>query len=271
MTSAQSRQTKRGADAVTGSLIKDYSEEVRRQREVWLNKPVLRLLYNSWYSRCAAQFSGQRPVVEIGAGSGNFKSFYPDVISTDVFATGPWIDLVMDAHALALGPSIAGTIFVFDVLHHLQRPLDFLRQAVAALKPGGRLVLCEPALSPWSRFLYGVFHHEPVDTNWDPFGLDRQPLQKDSHREFANSAIPELLFWKNRARTMQLLSPCRLVHAEKFGFLLYPLTGGFGYRSFLPQLGFATLQKVEDSIMSPFANWLTGMRMIVVLEKPPPG
>jgi hypothetical protein len=109
MTSAQSRQTKRGADAVSGSLIKDYSEEVRRQREVWLNKPVLRLLYNNWYSRCAAQFSGQSPVVEIGAGSRNFKSSYPDVISTDVFATGPWIDLVMDAHALALGPSIAGT------------------------------------------------------------------------------------------------------------------------------------------------------------------
>jgi SAM-dependent methyltransferase len=207
-------------------------------------------------------------VVELGAGSGNFKSYYRNVISTDLFATGPWIDLVMDAHALALRPGGAGTIFVFDVLHHLQRPLDFLRQALSALKPRGRLVLCEPALSPWSRFVFGTFHHEPVDDKWDLFGLEGKPLREDGLHQFANVAIPELLFWKNRARTMQLLSPYRLGHAEKFGFLLYPLTGGFGYRSFVPRLGFAALQKFEDVIMSPFANWLTAMRMIVVLERP---
>ena len=32
--------------------------------------------------------------------------------------------------------------------------------------------------------------------------------------------------------------------------------------------GFATLQKLEDRMMRPFADWLTGMRMIVVFEKP---
>jgi hypothetical protein len=64
------------------------------------------------------------------------------------------------------------------------------------------------------------------------------------------------------------LKPCQLVHAQKFGFLLYPLTGGFGYRSYVPWIGFDTLQKLEDQIMRPFAGWLTGMRMIIVLEKP---
>jgi hypothetical protein len=246
----------------------DYSEEIQRQRDVWLRKPVLRLLYNHWYSQCIGFFSSERPVVEIGAGSGNFKSYYPDVISTDVFPSGPWIDLVMDAHVLALAPNAAGTVFVFDVLHHLQRPLDFLRRAVASIKQGGRLVVCEPALSPWSRFVYRNFHHEPIDANWDLFGLDGKPMGKDPLHEFANGAIPELLFWKNRASTLSLLAPCRLVHAQKFGFLLYPLTGGFGYRSYLPAIGFATLQKLEDQIMRPFAGWLTGMRMIVVLEKP---
>lgn len=47
MTSAQSRQTKRAPDAVSVSLIRDYSEEVRGQREAWLPKPVLRLPYNN--------------------------------------------------------------------------------------------------------------------------------------------------------------------------------------------------------------------------------
>jgi SAM-dependent methyltransferase len=246
----------------------DYSAEIQRQRDVWLSKPVLRLLYNHWYSQCAGFFSSERPVVEIGAGSGNFKSYYHDVISTDVFPSGSWIDVVMDAHALALAPNTTGNVIVFDVLHHLQRPLDFLRRAVASIKPGGRLVVCEPALSPWSRFVYGVFHHEPVDDKWDLFGLDGQPPHEDLRHEFANAAIPELLFWRNRERTARLLEPCRLVHAKKVGFLLYPLTGGFGYRSYVPSIGFATLQKLEDRMMRPFADWLTGMRMIVVFEKP---
>jgi SAM-dependent methyltransferase len=266
MNSPALEQTNRAKDSDTGPA--DYSDEIRRQREVWQSKPVLRLLYNHWYSQCTAFFSSERPVVEIGAGSGNFKSYFRDVISTDVFPSGPWIDLVMDAHALALAPKTIGNMFVFDVLHHLQRPLDFLRPAIASLKPRGRMVVCEPALSPWSRFVYGVFHHEPVDDTWDLFGLDGKPPDEDRHHEFANAAIPDLLFWKNRATTVQLLQPSRVVHAQKFGFLLYPLTGGFGYRSYLPSTGFATLQKLEDQIMRPFASWLTGMRMIVVLEKP---
>jgi hypothetical protein len=257
-----------GHDKDADSGPADYSVQIRRQRDVWLNKPVLRLLYNHWYSQCAAFLCSERPVVEIGAGSGNFKSYYQNVISTDVYRSGPWIDVVMDAHALALAPNMTGNLFVFDVLHHLQRPLDFLRRAVASIKPGGRLVVCEPALSPWSRFVYGVFHHEPVDDKWDLFGFDGQPQQDDPSHEFANTAIPELLFWKNRATTVRLLEPIRLVYAQKFGFLLYPLTGGFGYRSYLPSAGFATLLRLEDQIMRPFASWLTGMRMIVVLEKP---
>jgi len=266
VTSPGHEELKRASDSAAGPA--DYSEEIRRQREVWLNKPVLRALYNRWYSQCATFFSSQRPVVEIGAGSGNFKSYYKNVISTDVFPSGPWIDVVMDAHALALAPNMIGNVIVFDVLHHLQRPLDFRRRAVASIKPGGRLVVCEPALSPWSRFVYGNFHHEPIDDKWDLFGLDGKPPEEDRLHEFANAAIPELLFWKNRATTVRLLKPSRLVHAQKFGFLLYPLTGGFGYRSYVPSTGFATLQKLEDQIMRPFAGWLTGMRMIVVFEKP---
>jgi len=245
----------------------NYLEEIKLQRRVWETKPVIRWLYRRWYADCVAHFSDQRPVVEIGAGSGNFKSYFSGAISSDLYATGDWVDVVMDAHAIALASGKTGNIFAFDVLHHLQRPLDFLREAIVALKPGGRLVLCEPAITPWSRFVYGVFHHEPVDMRWNLFALDGTTPDADATHSFANAAIPELLFWKNRARTLALLPSCRLIQARKFGFLLYPMTGGFGYRSLVPQLGFNTLQKLEDLIMQPFACWLTGMRMMVVVEK----
>jgi len=125
-----------------------YLEEIRQQRLAWERKPVIRKLYRRWYEQCVAQLSALRPVVEVGAGSGNFKEFFPSAISSDVFKTGPWIDLVMDAEHLGLRERAVGNILVFDVIHHLHRPVNFLRRAVEALKPGGRLVLCEPAAAP---------------------------------------------------------------------------------------------------------------------------
>jgi hypothetical protein len=35
----------------------------------------------------------------------------------------------------------------------------------------------------------------------------------------------------------------------------------------LPALGLPTLMKAEDWVMRPFSRWLSGIRMLVVLEK----
>ena len=74
-----------------------YLEEIRFQQRIWERKPVLRELYHRWYADCAACFSPSRPVLEVGAGCGNFKHFFGNGIASDVFHSGDWIDLVMDA------------------------------------------------------------------------------------------------------------------------------------------------------------------------------
>lgn len=245
----------------------DYRSELKYQKDIWERKAILRSLYHHWYSRIVALLAQHAPVVEIGSGCGNFKEYYPACTATDVVRVGPWIDRVVDAHRLDFPKNSVGNLVVFDVIHHLQRPLGFLRQAEQALCPGGRLIFCEPAVTPWSRFVYGTFHHEPLDMRWDVFGLDSRPPDSDPGHLFANAAIGELLFWKNRGRTLEQIPLMRLRSAEKFGFLLYPLTGGFGYRAYLPRWGFEKALRVEDALMRPFASWLTGLRMIVVLEK----
>src|SRR6202030_1116309 len=103
-----------------------YLGELREQRKAWLRKPVLRSLYAHWYAECASCFAPLRPVVEIGSGCGNFKEYYTDVVCTDVVRGGEWIDMVVDAQELPLAGERVGNLFVFDVLHHLRRPLDFL-------------------------------------------------------------------------------------------------------------------------------------------------
>ena len=149
----------------------------------------------------------------------------------------------------------------------LGRLFQHLRRAADALQTGGRLVLCEPAITLWGRFIWTNFHHEPIDTEWDLFGLDHLPPDPDPGHTFANGGIPEILFWKNRAKTMELLPSLRLVEASKFGFVLCPATRGFSNSSLVPNFGFSTLLKLEDVLTRPFARWLTGLHMVVVLEK----
>jgi len=249
--------------------FKDYADELAFQRDVWQRKPVLRELYQHWYKQIVRALAPLKPVIEAGSGCGNFKSYYPECVATDVLKSGPWIDRIVDAHSPPFAAGEAGNIVAFDVIHHLQRPLSFLRQAAAALQPCGRLVLCEPALSPWGRLVYGLAHHEPVDLRWDLFGLDKLPPDPDPGHTFTNLAIAEMLFWRERARTLTAVPQLRLHAASKFAFLLYPLTGGFSYPCFVPHLGFATCLRLEDAAMRPFADWLTGMRMLVVLERRP--
>jgi len=246
--------------------LRNYATDIEYQREVWKRKPALRAIYAHWYAQCVAALARRGPTVEVGCGSGNFKAFYPQLIATDVLV-GTGADLVADAMALPLGKNTTGNIVAFDVIHHLQRPLRFLRQAIAVLKPGGRLVLCEPAMSLWSRLVFRYFHHEAFDLQWPLFDLDDRPPDSDPDHSFTNQAIPEILFWKERARTLAALGPCKLVEARKFGFLLYPLSGGFSAHNFLPGRGLSALMKTEDWITRPFSRRLTGMRMLVVLEK----
>jgi SAM-dependent methyltransferase len=244
----------------------DYLDEIRYQREAWQRKPALRRMYADWYRKCVSQFAPLAPVVEVGSGSGNFKEFYPNAIATDVFNSGEWIDLLMDAESLSLRRNSIGNILAFDVLHHLRRPMTLLRRALDALKVGGRIVLCEPAVSPWSRFVYGRFHHEPIDFSWSVSGATRETTADDNHA-FANMAIPEILLWKRRSETIAALPGSRIVAARKFGFILYPLTGGFGYRCFVPEAGLEKLIRIEDRVTRWLSGWLTGMRMLVVIEK----
>jgi SAM-dependent methyltransferase len=244
-----------------------YLDQILLQRSVWESKPVLRTLYHRWYEDCVAWFSPLRPVLEVGAGSGNFKQFFPEAIASDAFAGGDWIDLVMDAQRLALKPNTVGNLLAFDLIHHLPCPLEFLKQAVAALKPGGRLVACEPAVSLWSRFVYRAFHHEDLDMSYDAFRQGALPQENDPARTFANQAIPELLFFRHRERALRVLQSTKVIAARKFAFLLYPLSGGYNHKSLLPQRGLTLLMRIEDMFTRVVPGGLIGLRMLVVLEK----
>jgi SAM-dependent methyltransferase len=238
------------------------SEELlHAHRDLWQRKPVLRSIYQDFYRRILSACRSGRSL-EIGGGSGNLKEYSQDVVTTDIVAT-EWLDAVADAQALPFADSSFANIVAVDVLHHIEYPVRFLDEAQRILKPGGRIVLVEPAISPVSWFFYSFWHPEPVRMNADP--LANGVADKERKPFDSNQAIPTLLFGRHRKRFEARYPRLKLVRLERFGFFAYPLSGGFRSWSLLPAQLVPSLLNLEKRLAPALAP-LMSFRLLAVLE-----
>lgn len=236
-------------------------EEWRKHRELWARKPVLRALYGDLFRRIdGACVAG--PVLEVGGGIGAFKADRPHVTSLDV-AWAPWLDMVGDAQALPVGDASFANIVMTDVLHHLPHPLKFLAEAERVLKPGGRLIVVEPAITPLSWPFYHFLHQERVDMTADAFGS--APLCSSDPYD-ANQAVPTLMFLRQPERLAQAAPGLRLITAECLSLLAYPLSGGFKDWSLIPAGMIDAVLRLENRLTPLLGRWL-GFRLMAVLER----
>ncbi len=237
-------------------------EKLDSHRKVWREKRLLREIYQGWYRRMAGYMSELGPVVEIGGGGGNLKEFRRDIITSD-YVFCPWLDLVLDAHALPFQHSSVGTIAAVDVFHHLVDPVGFLCEACDVLVPGGRLILLEPYVSLWSWPVYRFIHPEDVDFSVDPF---RGPMASSDKDPFdGNMAVATMLFLRRREELEKRVPGLKICSVEFSDILLYPLSGGFENPAFCPAPLVPIVRRLERLLM-PAARFL-GYRMLAVLEK----
>ncbi len=236
-------------------------ETLRRHRAIWAVRPELRGVYHEWFGQLLDRVRGLTPVVEIGGGPGFFKEFAPHLISMDVLPN-PWVDVSCDAGALPLRTGTVGALVMVDTLHHLSFPLEFIREAVRVLRPGGRLAMLEPWITPFSYLLYRFLHHEDCRLGVDlarPFdGVDKRALD-------GNAAIPFALF----KHLNDPPHPLRLIRAEPFVGLPYLVTFGFKRTRPLPGVlvGFA---QAMERWTGPIRK-LAASRIVAVWEKSPHG
>lgn len=241
------------------------SEPLRGYLGVWEQKPALRLIYDEFYDRIAgACMPGL--TIEIGGGIGNLKRRLPDVISTDI-QPGHWLDCVADAQHLPFKADAASNIVMVDVLHHVEFPVLFFREAARVLRPGGRVVMVEPAITLGSTLFYRFFHPEPVRMSADPLAEGSPDPKRDPYD--ANQAIPTLIATCDRDRLRRLVPSLEVARVDWFSFATYPLSGGFRPWSFIPRKLVAPMLRLERAVEGAIGRF-GAFRMMLIVEKARP-
>jgi SAM-dependent methyltransferase len=233
-------------------------------RELWEKKKALRALYQDYHR----QLFGSCPegaILDIGGGTAHIKESRPDVVSADILSF-PGIDVVADAHVLPFRNEFFAGLVMLDVMHHLERPIEFLKEASRVLKRGGRLVMIEPAMTTIAREFYDRFHEEPVDMDADPFAPvainpDRDPFD-------SNQAIPTLLFATEPARRLveQTVPSLRVRSVDWHSLFAYPMSGGFQKWSLIPGALVGPMLALERRVPIAIRKHLA-FRMMVILER----
>ena len=201
--------------------------------------------------------------IEIGSGPGLARELIPELELSDV-VQAPWHAHQLAAESLPFGDGQVGALVLFDVLHHLRSPAAFLTEATRVLAPGGRVVLCEPYVSPLSFPVYRFLHEEGCDLSVDPLADSVAATAGDDPFE-GNQAIPTRLFGRHRAELARRFPLLPLVKLEHLAGPAYPASGGFSGRP-LPGPLFRALLAIEDRLPA-VAFRLIGFRLLAVLQR----
>lgn len=233
-------------------------------RSHWEKKETIRLLYRDFHRRLLESCPEGR-VLDIGGGTAHIKDFRPDIVCADILSF-PGIDVVADAHRLPFRDGYFAGVVMLDVLHHLERPIEFLNEASRVLKSGGRLAMIEPAMTTLARRFYHHFHQEPVDMNVDAFA----PVTINPERDpfDANQAIPSLLFATPaaRGRVEKVVPSLRVRSVEWLSLFAYPMSGGFKSWSLMPAALVPSVLALEEKFPEAVRRKIA-FRMMVVIER----
>ena len=228
------------AHPLTRDLDLDDPRTTALRRSIIQAKPFLRQLYSEWYREiCDAIPEGDAPVLGLGSGAGFLDEFLPGLITSDVFRI-PHLSLVLDGCALPFRTASLRGIAMTEVLHHIPDAESFLAEAARCVRPGGVVVMIEPWVTAWSRFVWGPLHHEPFLPDGESWTIPPSgPLSG------ANGALPWIVFERDR-KIFHERFPVWEIRSIRVNLpLRYLLSGGVSLRSLMPGWSFAAWRRLE--------------------------
>jgi SAM-dependent methyltransferase len=120
-------------------------------REILQKKTFLKKFYEDVYRqfKSAVEQPENKVLVEIGSGGGFIKDIMPNVITSEILNI-PGVDKVFSAMDMPFKDETVDAFFMLDVLHHFGDPRKFFNEAIRSLRPGGKIVMIEPANTSWA-------------------------------------------------------------------------------------------------------------------------
>lgn len=252
----------------TRIINSDKKKTLSHRDKIDKNPNILMWYYKLYKKQMEVlDYDESQSVLEIGSGASVLSKFYPNIITSDVLMMDH-VKLNLDAQKLDKHPDIpAGNldaILFTNVLHHIEKPIEFFKAAKTVLKPGGKICLTEPLFSWSGSFIYHLtypIHKEKINLN------TKQPIIENYEGPLtsANMALPHLILVKRKffhciEKDFQIKS------LQYYTAISYFATGGVKSRFYIPhkiyKLFFDLDKKLADKFPLYFATFFT-----MVLEK----
>jgi SAM-dependent methyltransferase len=229
-------------------------------RDLILQKPFLKRLYNDWYDVFIKKAKEIRTGkhLEIGSGGGFLKEVFPEVITSDILAL-PNVDMVFSAEVMPFKENELASIVMLNVFHHIPKPYLFLQEAQRTLVKGGKIIMTEPANSALGRFIYKRFHHEPFEENGPREIKAGNPLSN------SNQALPHIYFERDLdlfKKEFPLLKINSIKYHSPFSYII---SGGVSRSAMLPYFMYNFVKGIEW-LFSPLSKQI-GLFCTIEVEK----
>jgi SAM-dependent methyltransferase len=223
----------------------DHPSTTELRNQVIASKPFLKCIYDEWYSMLARELpSGEGQVLELGSGAGYCDRFIPGLITSEIFPCSR-AKVVLNAQHIPLADGSLRAIVMTDVLHHIPQAERFFGEASRCLRKGGKILMIEPWVTPWSRWIWSRFHHEPFRPEAEDWSFSSTgPLSG------SNSAIPWIVFVRDRHRFEFLFPELSIERIRPFMPFRYLVSGGVAMRNLMPRFTYGAWAALEGMLES---------------------
>ena len=232
-------------------LLPDYSKQALRYDDTRAASPsALRVL------RRALESAPGRRLLDIGGGTGNYAvalkrdGWEPAVVDRSrqmlARAAAKGLETVhADAQRLPFADQSMRAILMTNVLHHIPDARRFFAEASRCVRPGGRLLMIEPWLTSWSRFVYRHLHAEafsPEAPDWSFASMG--PLSG------ANTALPWIVFARDGSKFESEFPEFSIETIQPMLPFRYLVSGGVSMRNLVPGFTHSAWKAFERMLQS---------------------
>lgn len=233
-----------------------------KKQKIIHSKKFLKIFYEKNYlfvKKYSDKLSKKKiKFIELGAGPSFIEKYIPNFIKTDLVKSKN-INLIVNATKLPFKKNSIDIFFLNFVMHHINDIKKLFEEMNYCLKKNGFIILIEPNKSIWATFVWKYLHHEGYDVK---AGWKNDFANPDE----ANSAIPWIVFERDKKKFNKLFKNLKIIKKEYFSFLDYILTGGTGKLQLAPNFIINIFQYIEI-LLKPFHKKYTGLFVKIVLKK----